>query len=291
MTNTLASNSRVLLSSLNRNQTTLDRHLARLGSGTRLLTPADDPAGTRTAAKADSQRARLAAATINIQNGTSRLQTTDSYLTSLGDTLTRMSELATYARNEVLSPDDVDLYRREFVQLQEQLRTVIGGTQAQIGGTADIQTPLGSYNGAPLFGADGGTLLAIGVHADETLQLPTINLRTGDTHTLIEQDAAGTFTLDLTAPDAIATLQDALSQITTGLIAVGATQSRLSHASDTINSTDAALESQTSRIRDVDIAASTTALVRQQVLTQSHTSMLSQTREMSTKLLSLLTAD
>lgn len=287
---TLTNSSRYLLSSLNQTQTGLDRVLYRLSSGSRLLSAADNPAGTGAAARADSQRARLEAASINIQNGTSRLQSTDSYLTSLSDTLTRMSELATYARSGVLSDGEVDLYRREFVQLQEQLRSVIGGTQSEIGGASDVTSPLGSYNGTDLFGADSGTLLSIGIHSDETMRLPTINLRTGAASTLINQDASGSFTLDLTDTDAISTLQDAMTQITDGLAAVGASQSRLSYAASSLESTDAALESLTSRIRDVDIATSTTELARQQILTQSHTSMLSQTREMSSKLLSLLTA-
>ncbi|EIQ00347.1 flagellin/flagellar hook associated protein [Opitutaceae bacterium TAV1] len=287
-TTSLSSGARLLLSSLDHNQTALDRVLYRLGSGSRLLAAGDDPAGTGAAAKADSQQARLDAASVNIQNGISRLQSTSSYLTSLNSTLTRMNELATFARNEVQDPADVALYKSEFIQLQEHLRSVIGGSQAETGGVADITDPLGAYNGTPLFGADGGSLLAIGIHADETVQLPVINLRTGATLSLITQDAGGSFTFDFSDPDAVSVLNEAIGQVTAGLTAVGSVESRLDYAAGTLESTGTALESKLSRIRDVDVAASTTALARLQVLTQAHVSMLRRADDMNSKLLSLL---
>jgi flagellin-like hook-associated protein FlgL len=53
---------------------------------------------------------------------------------------------------------DVSLYQKEFSALQEQLRQTIGGSTALIGGTEDVNTPLGQFNGLKLFSDDSTPL-------------------------------------------------------------------------------------------------------------------------------------
>ncbi|HEY0945607.1 MAG TPA: flagellin [Opitutaceae bacterium] len=286
----LSNNLLTLTHSLGRNQQSITDALTRLSTGDRIVRPSDDVAGIGAGAKFDAQQRRLDAAQVNVQNGTSRLQATDGFLQQIGEALTRMSELSVFARDTTRSDADVTLYEREFQQLQAQLRSTIGGTTAEIGGTSDVAQPFGTFAGNELFGASGATSLAIGLHPDETVTLPDLNLRTGAMQSLLMQDGAGAFTLQLGDAAALDTLNGALAQVAGGRAELGGVQSRLTLAASQLETTHANLDSVVSRIRDTDVASDTTALSRLQLLSEAHTAMLAQGREIPAKLVSLLTA-
>jgi flagellin-like hook-associated protein FlgL len=142
---------------LNRSQEMLGRSLNRLSSGSKIVNPSDDAAGLAVSEKLDAQNLRVRAATTNVQNAISFVQTSDGFMGGMTKILSRMSELALLAKDVTKNSSDVALYQQEFHALQDQLRQTIGGTTAQIGGTADIDTPLGQFNGITLFGDDSTT--------------------------------------------------------------------------------------------------------------------------------------
>jgi flagellin len=287
---TLSNNLLTLTQSLGRNQQLIEDALTRLSTGSRIVRPSDDVAGVGSLSKYNAQQRRLEAAQINVQNGTSRLQATDGFLAKIGEAVTRMSELAALGRDTTRSDADIALYKAEFQQLQQQLRSTIGGTTAEIGGTTDIGVPFGTFSGNELFGPSGAALLAIGLHPDEVVALPNLNLRTGVTQTLLNQDAAGNFTFQIDAPDSVETLNAALARVAQGRAELGGVQSRFDFAASQLETTQTNLESTVSRINDTDVARDTTALSRLQLLSQSQTAMLTQGREISAKLVSLLSA-
>lgn len=139
---------------LNRSQEMLGRSLNRLSSGSKIVSPSDDAAGLAVSEKLDAQNKRVRAADTNVQNAISYVQTSDGFMGGMTKILSRMSELALLAKDVTKNSDDIALYQQEFQTLQDQLRQTIGGTTAQIGGTADMDTPLGQFNGIKLFGDD-----------------------------------------------------------------------------------------------------------------------------------------
>src|SRR3954467_11806391 len=139
---------------LNQSQEMLGRSLTRLSSGSKIVNPSDDAAGLAVSEKLDAQNKRVRAATTNVQNAVSYVQTTDGFMSGMTKILSRMRELAILAKDVTKNSSDVSLYGQEFKALQDQLRQSIGGTTAQIGGPADIATPLGQFNGIKLFGND-----------------------------------------------------------------------------------------------------------------------------------------
>lgn len=264
---------------------------SRISSGRRLDRPAADPAGLGQASRLDSEQARLRSAEVNIQNGVSRLQVTTGHLGQMSKVVTRLSELATYATNAAASPSDRAQYGVEFRQLQDQLRQTIGGSPAEIGGTNGVDRPLANFEEAPLFGPGAGESLVIGADPAERLALPALNLREDALGALIRQDSAGAFTLTLGGGDDAAlgqTLRSALDQLAEGQAEVGAGQSRLGLAASLAATVRANQEAALSGIQDADIAAESTQLARLQILQEGHTAMLVQAREMSAKLLPLL---
>ncbi len=274
---------------LDRNQDLLGRSLSRLSSGSRIVNPSDDPVGISTSEKLSAQNKRVQAARVNIQNASSYVQSAVGFLGGMGQLVSRMSELALFAKDGMKNAEDIALYQVEFEQLQQQLRTTIGGTPAQIGGTVTINRPLGSFNGNVLFGPNaGGMTVATGQRAGENLNIPETNLRAGAMLELYRQDGAGNFTMRVTDADArtkiIAGLDDLADKHGT-LAAIGA---RLEYAGERLVTEGENLEAAVSRITDVDVAAESTRLGKHQMLAQAGTAMLSQASQAPRSVLKLL---
>ena len=106
---------------LNSNQARLTASLARISSGTKLLT--DDAAGMAVGTKMDAQVHRINGAASNVANATSFVQTQDGYLSKIGTALDRMSELCILAQDATKSDSDRALYNKEFGELQNYIAT------------------------------------------------------------------------------------------------------------------------------------------------------------------------
>jgi flagellin len=106
---------------LSRANDALRKSLARLSSGNRIVSPADDAGGMAVAYKLNSKLKRTEAVRQNIQNGISYLQVQDGALSVIGKTLSRMAELRTMSMDVTKNSGDVENYSKEFVELQSQL--------------------------------------------------------------------------------------------------------------------------------------------------------------------------
>ncbi len=279
-------------SALERASDLLNRSLSRLSSGTKIVTPADDSAGLALASKLDAQNLRLSAASTNVQNAVSSVQSGESFLSSMGNVLSRLGELAGMAQDPTKSASDLALYQQEFSSLQDQLRATIGGTTAQIGGTTDVTQPLGSFNGVALFGAtaSGGQTLTVGDTSGETLTIPDVNLRTGSMLGLIGQDSTGAYTLQLSDPTALATVNSATQQLGAGQATLGAADSSLSMTAAKLSVEGENLTASLSSIRDVDVATESTAYAKYNIKVQASTAMLAQANQDPAAVLQLLRA-
>jgi len=276
---------------LNRAQDMLSRSLGKLSSGSKIVSPGDDAAGLAVASKLDAQSLRVTAASTNVQNAVSYVQTGDGFMSSMGGLVTRLSELASLAQDPTKNASDVALYQQEFSSLQEQLRNTIGGTTTEIGGTADITSPLGTFNGVALFGATagGGQTLTVGADGQE-LTVPDTNLRTGSMLDLIGQNGSGVYTTSVTEATALAKITGALQQLAGSRATLGASESRLNLAATTLAVEGQNLSATLSGIRDVDVANESTQYARYNILVQSGTAMLAQANQAPQAVLKLLQA-
>jgi flagellin len=274
---------------LNQSQEMLGRSLTRLSSGSKIVNPSDDAAGLAVSEKMYAQGKRVRAATTNVQNAISYVQTADGFMSGMSKILSRMSELAILAKDVTKNTTDIDLYQQEFSALQDQLRATIGGTTAEIGGTAGVTTPLGAFNGITLFGSDsGGLTVTIGQAVGQEMTIDDTNLRTGAMLQIIQQDGTGVYTLDSTDTDAIGKITDAIQHIAQQRASLGASQSRLELASTTLQVEFENLSSAISRIRDVDVAEESTQFAKYNILVQSGTAMLAQANQTPKAVLQLL---
>src|ERR1035438_3890911 len=102
----------------------LSQSLARLSSGSKIVSPADDSAGLAVSMKLNAQMARIDGATNNVGNATSFNQTQDGYLQKVNDALSRMSELSVLAQDVTKTTSDRALYNQEFGTLQTYVKEI-----------------------------------------------------------------------------------------------------------------------------------------------------------------------
>jgi flagellin len=274
---------------LNQSQEMLGRSLTRLSSGSKIVNPSDDAAGLAVSEKLGAQNKRVKAAGTNVQNAVSYVQTADGFMGGMTKILSRMSELAILSKDVTKNASDIALYQQEFSALQDQLRATIGGTTSEIGGTANIDTPLGAFNGITLFGTNAaGLTVTIGQAVGQDMTIKQSNLRTGAMLGIINQDNAGAYDLSLTDPTAITDITDAIQQVATERATLGAAQSRLELAATTLQVEFENLGAAISRISDVDVAEESTQYAKYNILVQSGTAMLAQANQTPQSVLKLL---
>jgi flagellin len=115
----------------------LQRSLARLSSGSKIVSPADDAGGLAVSMKLEAALRRTDAAGSNVANATSFLQTQDGSLKTAGKVLERIAELKTLSMDATKSAADKANYQTEFVALKSELTNMAGNT----------------FNGVALFGS------------------------------------------------------------------------------------------------------------------------------------------
>jgi flagellin len=244
----------------------LQKSMARLSSGSKIVSPSDDAGGLAVSMKLGAAIRRSDAADTNVQNAISFLQTQDGALDSVGKVLTRISELKTLSLDVTKSTTDVANYDTEFTALQAEITKLSGGT----------------FNGVTLF---GGTTVDVSTTED--------GLAAGDVAITKSDLAADADVSAITgaanlAAITVAEVTDALSAVATFRAQNGADSSRLQFASDMLQVNRNNLEAANSRIADVDVAKESTALARNNIMVQAGTSMLAQANSSTQAVLRLL---
>jgi len=244
----------------------LQKSMARLSSGSRITSPADDAGGLAVSMKLGAAIRRSEAADSNVQNAISFLQTQDGALDSVGKVLTRISELKTLSLDVTKSPADIANYDTEFTALKAEV----------------TKLSVGSFNAVALF---GGTTVNVSTTED--------GLAAGDVAISKSNLAADASVAAITGGAnlaAITVLQttDAITSVAGFRAKNGADSSRLQFSSDMLNVSRNNLEAANSRIADVDVAKESTALARNNIMAQAGTSMLAQANSSSQAVLKLL---
>lgn len=245
-----ASSARLLSESSNM----LSKSLARLSSGSKLISPDADAAGAAVSLRFDAQVNRIQAAKDNVGNATSFAQTQDGFLQKVGKALDRMSELSILAQDATKTDSDRALYQKEFSTLGAYID--------------DVATK--DFNGVSLF---GGAALSVTTDSDGNKFSATgVNLGSSTYTTATGGDISSTSG----AATALTNVKSAITQLATDRATVGANVARLSKTSEQLGVLKDSLASANSRIKDVDVAEESTQFARYNILVQAGTSMLAQ---------------
>lgn len=237
---------------LNRSSKLLQQSLIQLSSGFKINRPGDDAGGMAVSMKMEAAMKRNTAANNNVGNAVSFLQTQDGALSTVGEVLERISELKLLNEDATKSTTDKANYDTEFTQLKGQLVNLQGE----------------KFNGVSIF-ANSTTTFSVVTSDDgaQTISVSKSNLNGAiSTITGAANLAAITVTNTTTAIESVATLR----------AQNGAESNRLEFASDMLTTNKINLEAANSRIKDADIASTSTAFAKYNILAQSGTAMLAQ---------------
>jgi len=247
--------------------------MARLSSGLRITKAADDAAGLAVSQKMRAQINSLKMAQRNTQDGISLVQTAEGALNETGDILSRMRELAVESSSEVLQATERAYLQTEFAALQSEIERIADSTE---------------FNGLNL--SDGTTTsvdVQVGIF-DSGNDRITVNLQDSQTAVLGVNTAAITLTDASTSQLAITAIDTAIDTVNNSRSTYGAIQNRLSSAMRNLENYTENLTEAESRIRDVDFAAETANMTRNQIFSQAGISVLSQANSSPQAALSLL---
>jgi len=247
-------------------QTQLSQSLARLSSGSKINSPADDSAGLAVSMNLTAQIGRNTAANDNVNNAISFNQTQDGYLQQVSNALNRMSELSVQSQDVTKSDSDRSLYQQEFSTLATYINNV---------STKD-------FNGVSLF---GGNQLNVTIDSDaSTFGMKGVDL-TGTTFTTLTTDSIGTLG---TAQSALTDVKTAISQLASDRALIGANIETLTAYGNQLSTLNNNLSAANSQITDVDVAQESTNYAKYNILVQTGTAMLAQANAMPQSVLKLL---
>jgi flagellin len=248
----------------------LSKSLARLSSGSKIVSPEDDAAGLAVALRFDAQIARTKAANTNVGNAISFSQTQDGFLQKVGKALDRMSELAILAQDVTKTDTDRGLYNSEFTTLQAYVSNVAGK----------------DFNGVTLFASTGLNVTTDGEGGSTgTFAMTAVNLSLA-AYTNVTTGASVSNISN--ASTALTRVKAAITQLATDRATVGANISRLTYTSEQLSVLKDNLAAANSRIKDVDVAEESTQFARYNILVQSGTAMLAQANASPSSTLRLL---
>ena len=307
---------------LSRANDSLRKSLARLSSGNRINSPADDAGGLAVAYKLNSKLNRTEAVIQNSQNALSYLQVQDASLQTVGKVLDRMGELRTMAADITKNSGDIENYTKEFMELQSQLNQISRESfngislfsdtnSAAVTGSLDKGT--GTY-----LDADGNTVNTTtfsrqlithpdGQATDGSISLNVVNLQfvlsvgslaaNGDAnggYDLGNIDAGNNATgttggyIDSILNVSVGQFTAAIEKLADARAENGAEQNRIMNSIDLLQTNMTNLEAAHGRIMDADIALESTRFARHNVLVQASAAMTAQANQLTNVALQLL---
>ena len=246
------------------NHANLQKSLDRLSSGKRITEPADDAGGLAVSMKLEHTGKVLQGVSRNISNAISLLQVQDGVLKSAADIVSRIGELKSMYDDVTKNSDDKATYEAELTDLQGQI--------------ADLAAT--SFNGIGLFDQ---TLVAaddLRVFLDETstaaVSMDWTNHDLAGHADLINVTVPGTAAGFDTGEIEQAEITTALQRLATMRATNGGEVRRLQYAQANTENQINNLSAANGRIMDVDIAAESSNLAKQQVLVQASAAMTAQ---------------
>ena len=230
-----------VLSPLKKASQKADTIMARIAAGHRLNSAADDAAGMAISINLDAELRSLQQASNNTVQAVSVMRTAEGGMNSIGDSLTRLSELSVMAGSSTYSASQRDMIQTEINAITDQINQVAAGTE---------------YNGRPLLDGTSGDMtfqVGTGDTPSDRLVFETPDLSAG---------ALGIYGGSVATPSDAGTLNDnvqaALDQLNQARADVGTKLNVAENAATNLATTMENTAASLSQVRDLDIAKAST---------------------------------
>lgn len=248
---------------------------AKLSSGQRINSAADDAAGLAISEKMRSQMRGLDMASKNAQDGISMVQTAEGGMTEIGNMVQRVRELTVQSANDSNGDEDRAKIQQEVDQLLEEVDSMAGRVE---------------FNGKKLIngelsGAGKEVHLQVGANANQSIKFEVGSL-TASSLGIAGHKVTGSSTSAIS--QTLSTLDTAIKNVTNQRSKLGAVQNRLEYSIKSLDTANENITAAESRIRDTDMAKEMMNLTKSNVLQQAATTMLSQANQAPQNVLQLL---
>ena len=249
----------------------METSMARLSSGNRINSAADDAAGLQIARRMDTEIQGLNQAVRNAADAQALLQTAEGALDEVHTILLRIRELSVQASNGTYGAQDRLAIQAEVTDLQSEITRISNDT---------------TWNSISLIEGSQSTGITFQIGADNT-QTVTVAIANIALATL---SIGGTsqVTTATNAMSYIAQVDKAISVISTNRGTYAAAINRLDHSVANMQNIATNLSAAKGRIEDADFAAETANLARTQVLQQASMAMLAQANASKQNILTLI---
>ncbi len=266
---------------LSERNNSLQGNIEKLSSGLRINKAGDDASGLAVSEKLRSQVRGLNQASANIQNAVSFIQTSEGYLQSTVDILQRIRQLSVQSANGIYSDEDRSQIQVEVSQLVDEVNRI--ASHAQFNGM-NILTGSFAKSGPRVM------QFQVGANMDQNERMFVGTMTAAALKLTSEQDPSQAITLG--NPDAanktIGVVDSALRVVNKQRADLGAYQNRFEMAQIGVDIAAENLQASESRIRDTNMAQEMVEFVKNQILTQASTAMLSQANAQPQGVLKLL---
>jgi len=241
--------------------------MARLSSGMRINTAADDASGLAVSEKLRTQINGLRQAERNTEDGMSLIQTADGYLGQVSEILQRVRVLSLQAANGIYTANDRELMQAEISQLIDEVDRI--ASQAEFNRFKLFQGDFASQSRiASMYFHIGPNSFQRERVFIGTMTAASFNLKTGGAPISVSAVAM--------ANDSIGIVDGALERLMKQRADLGAYFNRLESVARGLMSAYENTQASESRIRDADIAEEMVEFTTKQILVQSGSAMLSQ---------------
>lgn len=252
----------------------LNKTLAKLSSGKRIVEPGDDAAGLAIAASLKADAMALEQAVRNANDGIAIVQIADGALSKLTDLLLRSVTLAEQSASDTVGPNEKATLNIEYQEILEELNRVVS---------------VANFKGEKLFSVSGPVIKSIYVGDTQLSSFITISIGgVGGSGTTALGLAGTTIDTSTNAINVLRLLQNAIGSISRWRGALGAQQNRLINAVAIIQVQELNMKAAESAIMDANMAQEIVNMTKWQILMQSGISSLAQANASSQLVLQLL---
>jgi flagellin len=249
-------------------------NLRKLSSGERITRSGDDAAGLAISENLKAQIRGMRQAKRNAGDAISMLQTAEGGMNEISNIIIRLRELSVQAASDTVGKTERGFTDIEFQNLKEEIDRISKSTE---------------FNGIKLLDGTGGKLeFQVGIKNDPILDRLHYDGSGADASLEALSLAVDGVSTKEGAQAALKKLDDALVQINGVRANFGALQNRLQSVTNNLEVSDENLSAANSRIRDVDVAAETAELTKNNILLQAGVSVLSQANQSPNSALKLL---
>ncbi len=251
--------------SMGMTKNSLDANLRKLSSGERITRAGDDAAGLAISENLRAEIRGMGQAKRNANDAISLIQTAEGGLSEISNLVIRLRELAVQTASDTIGDTERQFSDIEFQQLKEEIDRVSRSMD---------------FNGIKLLDGTGGMLeFQVGVNNDPVLDRLRYDGTAADATLASLGLSAESVSTKQGSQVTLKKLDDALVQINGVRANLGAMQNRLSSTVNNLGISEENLSAAKSRIRDVDVAAETADMTKNNILVQAGAAVLGQANQ------------